>query len=75
MVAARGTDKAYQGDSRKSTRVCVKRYALERETEEGVRGAKRWRDTAIERVDPEWRTEDISGDEEAAWEPGREEVR
>ena len=60
MVAARWTDKAYQGDSRKSTTVCVKRYALERETEEGVRGAKRWRDTAIERVDPEWRTEDIS---------------
>ena len=55
--------------------MCVKRYGVERETGEGERGAKSWPDTAIERVGPEWRTVDGSVDEEAAREPGRDEVR
>jgi len=75
MVAAIGTEKACHGDNRKSAPVCVKRYAAERETEDGVRGAKRWPVTARERVGSAWRTEDSSRDEEAAREPGRAEVR
>ena len=75
MVAPIGTEKACHGDNRMSAPVCVKRYAAERETEDGVRGAKRWPDTPIDLVGPEWRTEDSSADEKAAREPGRDEVR